>query len=304
MIYTITLNPAIDHYMLVDKQLINDEVNRAKKDYFKAGGKGLNASRILEMWNIENTAIALVGGFTGSYIKEEFSNKELVHFIGIALEGNTRINSKIYSPVQTICINGNGPIATEKTKKEIISSLKDITNKDVVMICGSACNGLDHSFLEELCDYIHKKGTYLVIDMESLNIEKIQKFKPDLIKPNQYELNLMFKDDHPLETQANTLLENGLSSVLVSLGKDGAYYSNKNDIYKVSQPEINAINKVGCGDAMLGTFVGILDKTKNIELALKYSVAAGCATASSLEDITQDKILNIAKEIQVNKVER
>ncbi len=304
MIYTITLNPAIDHYMLVDKQLINDEVNRAKTDYFKAGGKGLNVSRILEMWNIENTAIALVGGFTGSYIKEEFSHKELVKFIGIDLEGNTRINSKIYSPTQTICVNGNGPIATEETKKEILASLKYITNKDVVMICGSSCNGLSKSFLEELCDYIHDKGTHLVIDMESLNIEEIQKLKPDLIKPNRYELSLMLKDDQPLEIQANTLLKNGLSSILVSLGEDGAYYSNGNAVYKVTQPKISAINKVGCGDAMLGTFMGILDQTKDIELALKYSVAAGCATATSLKDITQEEILTIAKEIQVNKIER
>ncbi len=304
MIYTLTLNPAIDHYMLVDKQLINDEVNRANTDYFKAGGKGLNVSRVLEMWNIKNTAIALIGGFTGTYIKEDFSNKETIDFIGINLEGNTRINSKIYSPSQTICVNGNGPIATEETKKEIFSSLKNITSKDIVMICGSSCNGLNKSFLKELCDYIHDKDAKLVIDMESLSIEDIQRLKPSLIKPNRYELSLILKNDFPLETQANTLLENGLSSILVSLGKDGAYYSNGNDIYKVSQPEINAINKVGCGDAMLGTFVGIFDQTQDIEQALKYSVAAGCATASSLEDIKQDEIIKFAEQIQVNKIER
>lgn len=301
MIYTVTLNPAIDYYMIVDNKLIDDEVNRTKEDYFKVGGKGLNVSRVLETLGVENTAIALIGGFTGEYIRNNYSNHHLVKFVGIDLNGNTRINTKIYSSNQTICVNSNGPSATDETKKAIFNSLEELCDKDTVMICGKACKGIDDSFMNKLCEFIHERHSFLVIDMENLDINKIQMWKPDLIKPNRYELNLILKDSSSLEDQASTLLQNGLSSILVSLGKDGAYYSNGKETYSVSQPEINVVNKVGCGDSMLATFVGILEKTKDIEVALRYATAAGCATASTLKDITLEDIEKLVESIQVEK---
>ena len=179
MIYTITLNPALDHYMIVDKPLINDEVNRTSYDYFKVGGKGLNASKSLELLGIKNTAIALIGGFTGKFIKDEFSNRQLINFIGIEIEGNTRVNAKIYAQDKTICVNAGGSSANENTKSEIYKQLKSLNKNDIVMICGKACPGLDDEYLVQLSSFIHDKEATLVIDMESLNVEMIEKCKPD-----------------------------------------------------------------------------------------------------------------------------
>lgn len=45
MIYTITLNPAIDYFITLNETLLVDEVNRGSHEIYKAGGKGLNVSR-------------------------------------------------------------------------------------------------------------------------------------------------------------------------------------------------------------------------------------------------------------------
>ena len=52
MIYTITLNPAIDYFITLNETLLVDEVNRGSHEIYKAGGKGLNVSKILSVMNI------------------------------------------------------------------------------------------------------------------------------------------------------------------------------------------------------------------------------------------------------------
>ena len=46
MIYTITLNPALDHFLDVD-DLRLDDANRVKGECLYAGGKGIDVSRAI-----------------------------------------------------------------------------------------------------------------------------------------------------------------------------------------------------------------------------------------------------------------
>ena len=69
LIYTVTLNPAIDYIVRLD-HVETGAVNRmASEDKF-AGGKGINVSRVLKRLDIENTATGFIGGFTGRFIED------------------------------------------------------------------------------------------------------------------------------------------------------------------------------------------------------------------------------------------
>ncbi|MCK9565599.1 MAG: hypothetical protein M0Q43_06075 [Methanothrix sp.] len=64
MIYTITLNPAIDRTFWI--QRIRDDVsNRILEEKSFAGGKSIDVSRVLKNLGIDNTALGFVGGFAG-----------------------------------------------------------------------------------------------------------------------------------------------------------------------------------------------------------------------------------------------
>lgn len=94
MIYTITLNPAIDYFITLNETLLVDEVNRGSHEIYKAGGKGLNVSKILSVLNIPSKAIAVLGGFTGQYIQDSFSKDSNIEMIPIPVDGMNRINMK------------------------------------------------------------------------------------------------------------------------------------------------------------------------------------------------------------------
>ena len=52
MIYTLTLNPALDYDMYLKDDLRAEHLNLAHKVNYRAGGKGINVSKVLK--NLEH----------------------------------------------------------------------------------------------------------------------------------------------------------------------------------------------------------------------------------------------------------
>ena len=70
MIYTVTLNPALDYFMNYESLSLG-EVNRTGKTQISAGGKGIMESRMLSLLGVESKALGFLGGFSGQYILRE-----------------------------------------------------------------------------------------------------------------------------------------------------------------------------------------------------------------------------------------
>ena len=68
MIYTITLNPALD-YTISLKNLTINEINTSLNEHILPGGKGINVSIILKRLGVESTIIGFISGCVGEEIK-------------------------------------------------------------------------------------------------------------------------------------------------------------------------------------------------------------------------------------------
>ena len=306
MIYTITLNPAIDYFITLNETLLVDEVNRGSHEIYKAGGKGLNVSKILSVLNIPSKAIAVLGGFTGQYIQDSFSKDSNIEMIPIPVDGMNRINMKVNYGKKAICINGSGPAVNECTVQLLLDEIAKINADDIVIISGSMMHGFPDDFVVTLAQTIHQRNAKVVIDMEQVTMEQLKECRPYLIKPNLYELQLLMKNNKINESNIEEYLRKanalGIENILVSLGKDGAVLSNTQGIYKLEQPRTVLVNKVGAGDAMLASFIGKLSQGYSFEEALQWGGAAGNATASKLEDITLRDIEGYLLQMKVKKV--
>lgn len=289
MIYTLTLNPAIDYFLTINDQLMVDEVNRGSNAIFKAGGKGLNVSKILSLLNIQSKAIVLLGGFTGDFIRSEFEKDENIEILTVKVDGVNRINMKAHYDKKALCINGDGPLADDKTKKDLFKKVSMIRQGDIAVISGSMMKGFDENDLIDIADRIHAQKGKVVIDMEKISPETLKRCKPYLIKPNLYELQILLNDKGITKENAKEaiarLRQEGVEKVLLSLGKDGALLGDEEGFLYLVQPNTVLVNKVGAGDAMLAAFLGKLTETGDRQLALRYGGAAGNAVASRLEDI-------------------
>ena len=68
MIYTVTLNPALDYIINVEN-LRFDDINRSCGEKIFYGGKGINVSVILNRLGVDNVALGFLGGFSGEKLK-------------------------------------------------------------------------------------------------------------------------------------------------------------------------------------------------------------------------------------------
>lgn len=305
MIYTITLNPAIDYFITLHETLLVDEVNRGNHEIYKAGGKGLNVSKVLSVLNIPSKAIAVLGGFTGQYIEDSFAKDPNIEMIPIPVDGMNRINMKANYGKKALCINGSGPVVNDCTIQLLLDEIAKINADDIVVISGSMMHGFADDFVTVLAQAVHQRNAKVVIDMEQITMEQLKECRPYLIKPNMYEFQLLMENDEINESNIDEYLkkanEMGIENVLVSLGKNGAVLSNAQGIFKLDQPHTILVNKVGAGDAMLASFIGKLSQGSSSEEALQWGGAAGNATASKLEDITLRDIEGYLLQMEVKK---
>ena len=161
MIYTVTLNPAIDYIAEVNE--INEEkINRALSEKVLAGGKGINVSIVLKSLGIENVAIGVIAGFTGTEIKRQVENHGIKTDFVYINNQLSRINIKLQSKVAGIvstetAINGEGPKITDKEIEELIKKIEKLEKGDYLVLAGSASKKMKDDIYEKICTKVKKK---------------------------------------------------------------------------------------------------------------------------------------------------
>ena len=111
MIYTVTLNPAIDHVVRLAGPLRPGAVNRAAGEEYLFGGKGVNVSAVLAALGWESVALGFVAGATGDWLERGLAAAGLRTDLIRLSEGMTRINVKIRADCESE-LNGLGPAIT------------------------------------------------------------------------------------------------------------------------------------------------------------------------------------------------
>lgn len=293
MVYTITLNPALDYVMKVDN-LRYDDINRTSAEAIYYGGKGINVSVILTRLGIDNKALGFVAGFTGKEL-EDMLVKDGIHCDFNYLKfGHTRINVKIKADTE-LDVNANGPDITEDEIDELLAKLDSIKQGDYLVLAGSIPKNLPDDIYERILQRLDGKGVNFVVDATGDLLKNVLKYKPFLVKPNHHELGDMFgvvtKTDDEIVEYAKKLQALGARNVLVSRAKDGAMLVDElGGVNKIGNLEGKLVNSVGCGDSMVGGFVAGCIEKNDYAYALKLGSACGNATAFSPELATKQEI--------------
>lgn len=291
MIYTITLNPALDYVIQVN-HFKPGQINRNTKETIVYGGKGINVSCILNELGIQSTALGYIAGFTGNSLAQGLNDMGIISDFIEVKEGMTRINVKMKSDEETE-INGMGPTITNDDFKKLLNQARKLKKGDTIVIAGSIPSCMQSDTYEKIISVLDK-DVNIVVDAEKDLLLKILKFKPFLIKPNNIELGDMFgvkiTSNDEIVHYAKLLQEKGARNVLVSMAKDGAILVDENGgIHQMGVAKGTVVNSVGAGDSMVAGFVAGCIKQNDYDYALKLGTACGGATAfnSGLATINQ-----------------
>jgi len=285
MIFTVTLNPAVDRELTVDF-IAFDTVLRASDWQVDCGGKGFNVARMLKSLGVASTALGFAAGKTGELLDHR------LQALGIEtdftwVEGETRTNVSIISSEngRYVKVNEPGPTIAEEhlvRLKEMIRARA--RSGDWWVLAGSLPPGVPVEFYAEIIEIIHSAGARVFLDTSSEALRRSCSATPLLVKPNAEEAHeltgLPVGDTREIVEAGAAICKLGPANVVVSLGKDGALLVNSRDAWKAVSPEIIEINPIGAGDSMVAGMVWGLSEGVELSEALRRGIACGAATAS------------------------
>jgi 1-phosphofructokinase len=254
MVFTLTLNPALDYYVNV-ADFKTGIVNRVDSERIEVGGKGINVSAMLTKLYVPTMALGIIGGFVGCEIINR--TRQITNCDFICNSGISRINFKMMSDGKETEINGVGsPISAESFSK-LCNKIEKITENDVLILSGSLPPSIEHNFYSNIMEMA--KTECVIVDVSGQLLLECVKNNPFLVKPNIFELGTAFgvelKTKEDVVVYAKKLQELGAVNVLVSMGKDGAVLVTKNSAFFANAPLGKVVNSVGAGDSMLAGFV-------------------------------------------------
>ena len=298
MIYTLTLNPALDYVMRLPS-VKEGATNRAVSTDLQFGGKGVNVSLVLSELGVENTALGFAAGFTGAALTAYLTDRGIrADFIPLP-EGLTRINVKLKTPEGAYPeteINAAGPAIPAECMDALYRKLDRLTEGDTLVLAGSIPSSLPKDTYRAIMERFSGRGIRFVVDAEGELLTETLPFRPFLIKPNRAELEgIMERElptDNDLKEAAAELQKRGAVNVLISLGGDGALLLDEHGAYhRGAALPIVPVNTVGAGDSAVAGFLAGVGR--GYGYALRLAMVCGAATAAGEGIASRNAILDL-----------
>lgn len=294
MIYTVTLNPALDYIVAVNDFELG-KTNRTSTEMIFPGGKGINVSIVLGNLGISNKALGFVAGFVGDEIIKRLEIFGVDSDFIKLQKGNSRINVKLTS-IDGTEINGQGPDIPKEEFERFLNNMDSFGEDDIVVLSGSVPSTMPVNTYQLIMERLCNKGVTTVVDATGNLLINVLQYHPFLIKPNNHELGDLFgveiKTGDDAANYAVKLQEKGARNVFVSMGsKGGVLVTENGEVFKESSPAKNIINTVGAGDSLVAGFIAGYLKKMNYEYAFRMGIASGAASAASENLATEEEIL-------------
>ncbi|HEY0739122.1 MAG TPA: 1-phosphofructokinase [Herpetosiphonaceae bacterium] len=283
MIYTVTLNPALDRELTVPALSFND-VLRAESVQNDVGGKGFNVSRMLASLGAESVALGFAGGPVGTWLREGLEALGIAtDFVQIAGETRTNISIVATGHDQHIKVNEAGPTISADEQQQLRAKIRHLAQAgDWWVLAGSLPPGIAPTYYADLIHDIQAAGAKVLLDTSGAALTAGIAAQPFLAKPNSSEASTLTgipiaAPDDALRAAAAIA---GVAVVVISMGKDGALLVQSGHGWQATPPRIAESNPIGAGDSMVGGLVWALSRDLPPQDALRWAVACGAATAS------------------------
>ncbi len=282
MIYTITLNPALDRTLWIN-EIKEDVSNRIIREESYAGGKGIDVSKVLTALGVSNRALGFIAGFAGRQLEAQLI-RDGTSCDFIPVSGETRINVIIHemSTGKQIIFNSSGPEVKPFELLEITDVVKQLEEPEVISVGGSLPPGAHPEIYRKIIETAKLRGAKVVLDVDRDALKIGIQGKPDIIKPNIHELSHLVgrrleKRNEILEA-ARELNRKGVGIVLVSMGPRGILLVSDGAVYQAVPPKVEVVNTVGAGDSSVAGFIYGMVSGKDLKESLIRATASGTAT--------------------------
>jgi len=307
LILTVTINPSVDRNIQVDRLVFEDRAYILSRSD-SAGGRGMNASRVLHSFGAKTLAIVTSGGVSGQRL-EKLAAKSGFPVKVVPIHNESRVNLTITDKQGlALRLNERGPLISPEeltgVEKAVASRLESAT---WLMLCGSVPPGVSTDFYTKLIRMARKRKVKTLLDTDGDALLRGIEEGPTVVSPNQQEAERLL--NRALITRAQFLEAAarmkgmGAEAVILSLGGRGVVAVNENQMLEVMPPRIDVASPLGAGDALAAAYVWAATKRKDFADCVRWAVAAGTATANlpGLEFANLEQTKEVYRSVEVRK---
>lgn len=289
MILTVTLNAALDVTYQVER-LKPGGSTRVLAVAERAGGKGINVSRVLHALGPETAVTGLAGGATGRAIRHDLAAAGLADAMAPITQESRRTVAVVDRLAgETSILLEPGPRVQPAEWTGFVTRFAALVKSaTAVTLCGSLPPGLPADAYAILLRIAHEEGVPTILDTDGEPLLAALPERPTLVKPNADELATTGESD-PLAAIA-ALRDAGARTVVASLGAEGLLAVTPAGAWRARPPEPVAGNPTGAGDAAVAALAAGLVAgrpwPRTIARAVALSAAAVAAPLAGSYDTT------------------
>ena len=289
MIFTVTLNPAVDKILFLD-EFQRSRTNRLNRTLETIGGKGTHVSINLKLQGVQSTALGVALGETGKKIVKILEGWNIqAQFLQYDLPGmESRTNYEIVENTGYICtmLTERGPILPVSITDALVKQIRGLVKAgDMLVLTGDASNVEDAAIYSKLTLLAKELGVKVFLDASGHYLKEGLNSSPFLIKPNFEEFCFIAGRDFKTEAEIVAAMQRldgfNIPMIAMTWGGNGAIIKYNLDFYRVHPIKIETINEGGCGDAFLSAIIAGIEKNSSIEKTLKVAAAVAAAAAES-----------------------
>lgn len=308
MILTVTINPAIDRTLRVDRLVFDDRAYILGGEY-SIGGRGINASKVVHLLGGKTKAIMPIGGASAKVVEESMRDLGF-DYETVRIRRNIRTNFTITQDKGlTMKLNELGPQLSKKEWTSVADAVRaNLSQASWLMLCGSLPPSVPNDFYSQLILDAKAAKVPVLLDTDNEALEEGIKAGPTVVSPNQMEAErllstAMVTRSHFLEA-VHRIHEKGAESVVISLGSRGAMGLHEGQIFEATPPRIDAVCAIGAGDALCAAFCWAMSEGRGFAESLRWGVAAGTASAKlpGVNFANHEQSVDVFKHVEVHQV--
>lgn len=280
MIVTLTPHPALDVSYEVER-LDPGRTHRVRAVRGRAGGKGVNVSRVLHERGIATRAIAPVGGVLGELIRADLAASGVPHAL-LPVHAPSRMTVTVVADQATLFSEPGAPLRPDEWQQLLDLTAEEAKNAAVLVCSGSMPANVPPQV-------VALARVPVVVDTSGPGLLAAAEAGADVLKPNAAELREVFGDQDPL-LGAQRLRAAGAHAVVLSLGEEGMVALTGDGCWRAEPPYVVRGNATGAGDAAVAAIAhGIAEGMswpERLRAAVAWSAAAVAAPMAGSVDAT------------------
>ncbi|MFC1975454.1 1-phosphofructokinase family hexose kinase [Chloroflexota bacterium] len=285
MILTVTANSALDRVLFID-EFQPGVTMRPHKMVESVGGKGFDASVVLQTLGVENMALGFVAGLTGRQLVKLLNGYGIPHDL-VWVDGETRIAHVV---VETWHHRHSHLIAaglsvSSDAYQTLLERYRTYLRQAMwVIVGGSLAAGVPVSCYRHLVEVAQEIGVPVLVDSFGPPLLEALSARPAILKMNRDEFAQSFgiqtKTLADLAAEAQDLYEHEpLSALVITCGVEGVLALTPEGTYLAVAPAQQAVNAAGAGDSVSAALTWRFSRGDDWPEALRWAAATGAAVA-------------------------